>query len=95
MKKEESGILQPEIVLLDTECSRTLVRRDLVDAGRRISENSMCTWRYSVVQVKSVVSDNLPMGVLLGTDVPYLSNPLGKRLQKNRKRMYQKMKKMH
>ena len=36
------------------------------------------------VQVKSVVSDNLPMGVLLGTDVPYLSNPLGKRLQKNR-----------
>ena len=37
------------------------------------------------VQVKAAVSDSLPMGVLLGTDVPELNDLLEKRLQKYRR----------
>ena len=44
MKREECGILQPRIVegrevadiLLDTGCSRTLVRRDLVNEEKML-----------------------------------------------------------
>ena len=39
------------------------------------------------------MSDNLPMGVLLGTDVPELNDLLEKRLQKNRGENGSKMKK--
>ena len=50
----------------------------------------MCTWLAEVEMkihgqsVKAAVSDNLPMGVLLGTDVPMLNDLLEKSLQKNR-----------
>ena len=37
------------------------------------------------VQVKAAVSDSLPMGLLLGTDVPVLNDLLEKRLQKYRR----------
>ena len=44
----------------------------------------MCTWLAEVemkihgqsIKVKAAVSDNLPMGVLLGTDVPKLNDLL-------------------
>ena len=52
----------------------------------------MCTWLAEVemkihgqsIKVKAAVSDNLLMGVLLGTDVPKLNDLLEKSLQKNR-----------
>ena len=110
MKREECGILQPGIVegrevadiLLDTGCSRTLVRRDLVNEEKMLEGEEVkirCAHGDTVlyplaevemkihgetIQVKAAVSDNLPMGALLGTDVPELNDLLEKRLQKNR-----------
>ena len=110
MTREECGILQREIVegrevadiLLDTGCSRTLVRRDVVSDEKMLGEEAVkirCAHGDIVlyllaevemkihgetIQVKAAVSDSLPMGVLLGTDVPKLNDLLEIRLQKNR-----------
>ena len=89
-------------ILLDTGCSRTLVRRDLVNEEKMPEGEAVkieCAHGDTVlyplaevemkihgetIQVKAAVSDNLLMGVLLGTDVPELNDLLEKRLQKNR-----------
>ena len=109
MTREECGILQRGIVegrevadiLLDIGCSRTLVRRDLVNEKMlegeavkiRCAHGDIVLYPLAevemkihgeTIQVKAAVSDSLPMGVLLGTDVPKLNDLLEKKLQKNR-----------
>ena len=77
-------------ILLDTGCSRTLVRQELVPRRKmldgeavaiRCAHGDTVLYPLALVQmvvdgrdmeVKAAVSENLPMDVLLGTDVPDL-----------------------
>ena len=83
-----------ENILLDTGCSRTLVRSDLVRQEKIIEGEvvTICcahgdTVLYPVasvelevegrhITVEAAVSDTLPMAVLLGRDVPLVSDLL-------------------
>ncbi len=78
-------------VLLDTGCSRTLLRRDLVPAEKILEGEGVairCTVRYPLakvqvqinghtMEVEAAVSGMVPTSVLLGTDVPELMELLG------------------
>ena len=82
-------------ILLDTGCSRTMIRKDLVPASRYLEGDAvtircahgditlypLADIRMEVdglsIQVEAAVSDKLPAGVLLGTDVPALHTLLG------------------
>ena len=82
-------------ILLDTECSRTLVRSDLVDKKKLLEREAITiqcahgdTVLYPLAQVElqvegkllmveATVSDTLPRSVLLGTDVPQLTELFG------------------
>ena len=82
-----------EKVLLDTGCSRTMVRQDLVPQHKILEGDSMTvrcahgdTVLYPLVElevdgrsirVEAAVSESLPVAVLLGTDVPELYQLLG------------------
>ena len=77
-------------ILLDTGCSRTLVRQELVPRSKMLEGEAVaiyCAHGDTVLyplalvqmvvdgrnmEVKAAVSKNLPMDVLLGTDVPDL-----------------------
>ena len=81
-------------ILLDTGCSRTMVRRSLVPEERSLEGQAVtiqCAHgdvalyplaqvelevEGEKVQVQAAVSDNLPVSVLLGTDVPKLKKLL-------------------
>ena len=84
-------------IVLDTGCSRTVVRRELVKEGKTLEGCGVtvrCAHGHTVfyllahvqleldgtaVEVEAAVSDDLPVSVLLGTDVP----ELGRLLQSN------------
>ena len=83
------GLLVNDIVL-DTGCSRTLVRSDLLGEKKfgeetitvQYAHGDVVTYPLAKVElevegraltVKAAVSDTLPQSVLLGTDVPDLS----------------------
>ena len=84
-------------IVLDTGCSRTMVRRELVKEDKTLEGRAVtvrCAHGDTVlyplahveleldgtaVEVEAAVSDNLPVSVLLGTDVP----ELGRLLQSN------------
>ena len=78
-------------VLLDTGCTRTLVRRELVPEEKMLQGESVavrCAHGDTVLyplaevelemegQVEAAVSDGLPVSMLLGTDVPELAELL-------------------
>ena len=84
-------------IQLDTGCSRTVVRSDLIDK-RKIVDGEFVTIQcahgdtvsYPLAQVElrvegrpitveAAISDKLPRVVLLGTDVPEMSELLGQK----------------
>ena len=79
-----------ERILLDTGCSRTLIRKDLVPQHKPLHGEAVairCTVLYPLAEVdlevegypihiEAATSDTLPMAVLLGTDVPELTTLL-------------------
>ena len=85
--------------LLDTDCSRTMVRVNLVPPEKILSGDTIiirCAHGDTVlyrledlemevdevyIQVEAAVSEISPMPVLLGRDVPQLSQLLGKPLK--------------
>ena len=87
------GVVEGQVaddILLDTGCSKTLVRRELVPTQKILPEQVpiRCahgdTVMYPLANIKvqlggmveAAVSDHLPMSVLLGTDVPQLVEQL-------------------
>ena len=82
-------------ILLDTGCSKTMVRRELIPAGKLLEGEAITircahgdTVLYPLARIgmevdghcldmEVVVSDTLPVDVLLGTDVPELTALLG------------------
>ena len=72
-------------ILLDTGCSRTLVREDLVSAKKFLAGEAVAIRCAEVeievggqsLKVEVAVLGTLPMAVLLGTDVPELAELLG------------------
>ena len=102
-RKEEQkvfrqGMIEGKMVkvLLDTGCSRTMVRRNLVPEHKLIEGKGVAircahgdTTFYPLAEigveisgrnfkVEAAVADNLPVQLLLGTDVPQLFKLLGK-----------------
>ena len=87
-------------ILIDTGCSRTLVRKSLVPDDKilqgevvaiRCAHGDTVLYPLALVQVQmdghtleveAAVSDNLPMSMLLGTDVPEMVELLGGQVQK-------------
>ena len=84
-------------ILLDTGCSKTLVRKNLI-LDNKLLEGDAVTIRCAhgdtvlyplaevemevegvPIKVEAAISETLPVGVLLGTDIPELGNLLEKR----------------
>ena len=94
-------------ILLDTGCSRTVVRQDLVPEQKKVEGEAVaicCTHGDTVlyplaqveieiggqiIEVEAAISETLPMSMLLGTDVPSLSDFLTKTLQASKERREQ------
>ena len=86
-------------ILLDTGCSRTMVRQALVPQSKFLEGDAVtikCAHGDTVlyplaevemevdgvhIKVEAAVSDTLPVAVLLGTDVPQLTQLLGEELK--------------
>ena len=91
-------------ILLDTGCSRTAVRQDLVPEQKKVEGEAVAiccahgdTVLYpldqveieiggQIIEVEAAISETLPMSMLLGTDVPSLSDFLTKTLQASKER---------